>query len=298
MSAAAPLHSPQRLPWRHALLGLAVVAVWGTNFVVIKLALAALPPLLLALLRFAFALLPAVLFLPRPAVPWRKLAAYGVLIGAGQFGLLYLAIDGRIAPGLASLVVQTQVFFTIGLAMLADGERLRPVQGLALLLATAGIVLIGAHTGGETTVTGLLLVLAAAAAWAGGNQVARSMGRVDMLAMVVWASVFALPPLAVLSLWFEGVDRWQQGLAAATAPVWAAVLWQSVGNTLFGYASWGWLLSRHPAATVAPMALLVPVFGMAASAFWLGEGLPAWKLGAAGLVLAGLAINLFGGRRP
>jgi O-acetylserine/cysteine efflux transporter len=286
----------QRLPWRHFALALAVVAVWGTNFVVIKVALGALPPLLLALLRFTLALLPAVLFIPRPAVPWRKLAAYGVLIGAGQFGLLYLAIDGRIAPGLASLVVQTQVFFTIGLAMLADGERLRPVQGLALLLAVAGIGVIAAHTGGDTTVSGLLLVLAAAAAWAGGNQVARTMGRVHMLGMVVWSSAFALPPLLVLSLIFEGGDRWQQGLAAATAPVWAAVVWQAVGNTLFGYAAWGWLLSRHPAATVAPMALLVPVFGMAASALWLGEGLPAWKLGAAALVLGGLAINLFAAR--
>ena len=286
-----------RLPARHALLALAVVAVWGTNFVVIKFALTALPPLLLALLRFTFALLPAVFFIPRPAVSWAKLAGYGMLIGAGQFGLLYLAVNGHIAPGLASLVVQVQVFFTIGLAMLADGERLRPVQGVALALATAGIVLIAAHTGGDTSVLGLALVLAAAAAWAGGNQVARTMGRVHMLGMVVWSSAFALPPLLLLSWWFEGPAHWQAALAAATWPVWLAVLWQSVGNTLFGYASWGWLLSRHPAATVTPMALLVPVFGMAASAWWLDEGLPAWKLGAAALVMAGLAINLFGVRR-
>ena len=144
---------------------------------------------------------------------------------------------------------------------------------------------------------GLALVLTAAASWACGNQVARSMGRVQMLNMVVWSSAFALPPLLLLSLWFEGPSRWQQGLAAATVPVWAAVLWQAFGNTLFGYASWGWLLSRHPAATVVPMALLVPVFGMAASAFWLGEGLPPWKLAAAALVMGGLAMNLFGVRR-
>lgn len=285
--------SGHRLPLRHGLLALAVVAVWGTNFVVIKVALAALPPLLLAVLRFAFALLPAAFFLPRPPVPLKKLAAYGTLIGAGQFGLLYLAINGHIAPGLASLVIQIQVFFTIGLAMLADGERLRPVQGLALALATAGIVLIAAHTGGDTSVLGLVLVLLAAASWACGNQVSRSMGRVQMLPMVVWSSAFALPPLLLLSLIFEGPARWQAGFAAATLPVWAAVVWQAVGNTLFGYASWGWLLSRHPAATVAPMALLVPVFGMAASAFWLGEGLPMWKLGAAALVMSGLALNLF-----
>jgi len=286
-----------RLPARHALLALAVVAVWGSNFVVIKLALVALPPLLLALLRFSLALFPALLFIRRPQVPWRKLAAYGVLIGAGQFGLLYLAIDGRIAPGLASLVVQVQVFFTIALAMAADGERLRWHQGPALVLAVSGIAVIGAHTGGDTTLSGLLLVLGAALAWAAGNQVARSMGRVHMLGMVVWSSAFALPPLLALSWWFEGPARWALGLAAATPGVWAAVLWQAWGNSLFGYAAWGWLLSRHPAGTVAPMALGVPVFGMAAAAWWLGEGLPAWKLSAAALVLAGLAINIYGPRR-
>ena len=88
------------LPWRHALLALAVVAVWGTNFVVIKAALAHLPPLLLAALRFTLAFAPAALFVARPSLPWRTLAAYGVLIGAGQFGLLFVAMRADITPGL------------------------------------------------------------------------------------------------------------------------------------------------------------------------------------------------------
>ncbi len=288
--------SSARLPLRHAMLALAVVAVWGTNFVVIKSALGTLPPLLLAVLRFALALLPALWWVPRPRVGWRPLAAYGVLIGAGQFGLLYMAIDGRISPGLASLVVQTQVFFTIGLAMLADGERVRLYQWLALLLATAGIAVIASHTGGDLTLAGLLMVLGAALAWAGGNQVARRMGRIDMLGVVVWSSAFALPPLLALSLLAEGPARIAHALAAAGPAEWTAVAWQTVGNTLFGYSAWGWLLARHPAVTVAPMALLVPVFGMGASAVLLGEPLPSWKLLAAALVMAGLALNLFGSR--
>lgn len=280
------------LPLRHFLLALLVVAVWGTNFVVIKLGLTHLPPLLFAALRFTFALLPAVVFLPRPAVSWRNLAAYGLLIGVGQFGVLYLAMRGHITPGLASLVVQTQVFFTIGLAMRGSGEVVRPFQWVALGLAAAGIVVIGSHTGGDTTVAGVLMVLLAALSWAGGNTVNRRAGRVNMLAYVVWSSAFALPPLFLLSWWFEGAAAMAAGLRQADAVTWAAVLWQSVGNTLFGYAAWGWLLARHPAATITPMALLVPVFGMAASSWWLGEPLPPWKLVAAALVIAGLALNL------
>ena len=280
------------LPLRHLLLAVAVVAVWGTNFVVIKLALVQLPPLLLAALRFSFALLPAVFFLKRPAVPWRNLATYGVLIGAGQFGLLFIAMNGHISPGLASLVIQTQVFFTIGMAMRSSGEKVQPVQWVALLLAAAGLLTIAAHTDGSTTPLGLAIVLVAALCWAAGNMASRRAGRVDMLAYVVWASAFAVPPLLVLSLVIEGPARIGAALAHADATAWASVLWQALGNTLFGYAAWGWLLARHPAATITPMALLVPVFGMASSLWWLGEPLPAWKMAAAALVLGGLALNL------
>ncbi len=281
------------LPWLHVLLAVAVVAVWGTNFVVIRIGLDQLPPLTFALLRFTFALLPAVFFLKKPDVPWRNLAAYGMLIGAGQFGLLYIAINGHISPGLASLVVQTQVFFTIGLAMWIAKERIRTFQIAALALGAVGLLVIVAHTDASVTPLGLGLVLLAAASWAGGNAFSKAAGQVNMLAYVVWASLFSLPPLLVLALVFEGPTAMIQGVRAADAATWGAVIWQSVGNTLFGYAAWGWLLSRHPAATITPMAMLVPVFGMGASALWLGESLPDWKLLAAGLVMSGLALNIF-----
>ncbi len=282
----------QGLSLKHLLLALAVVAVWGTNFVVIKLALGHLPPLLFAALRFTFAALPAVFLLPRPAVSWRNLAAYGWLIGVGQFGLMFIAINGHISPGLASLVVQVQVFFTIGLAMYFTGERLQRIQWLALLLASGGIAIILRHTDGNTTPLGLAMMLLAALCWAGGNLVAREAGRINMVAYVVWSSLFAAPPLLLLSLLTEGWPAISSALLAADRSVWLAVGWQAWGNSLFGYAAWAWLLARHPAATITPMAMLIPLFGMGGAALWLNESLPAWKLTAAALVVSGLALNL------
>ncbi|MFN4177245.1 EamA family transporter [Phenylobacterium sp.] len=279
------------LPPLHALLALAVVAVWGTNFVVIRWALDDLPPLTFAALRFTFALLPAVFFLKRPNVAWWNLALYGVLIGVGQFGLLYIAMTHWISPGLASLVVQIQAFFTVGFAMMLAGEKIRRFQIAALSLAAAGLAWLMAHTSADATPLGLALVVGAALGWAGGNTVARTAGPVNMLAYVVWSSLFAAPPLFALAFVFEGWPAVSQGIANADLGTWACVLWQSVGNTIFGYASWAWLLARHPAATIAPLSLLVPVFGMGASALLLGEPLAPWKLTAAVLVLGGLALN-------
>jgi O-acetylserine/cysteine efflux transporter len=266
--------------------------VWGTNFVVIRVALDEIPPLLFAAIRFTLSLFPAILFVKRPDVPWRFLAAYGLLIGVGQFGILFIAMDGQITPGLASLIVQMQVFFTIGFFVWRGGERILPAQWVALLLGMAGIAVIGANTGGATTALGVTLTLVAALSWGAGNYVARGAGKVNMLAFVVWASLFSAPPLLLLALFFEGGPAILSSIQRASAASWAAAAWQAIGNTLFGYAVWGWLLQRYSAAAVSPMALLVPVFGMGASALFLAEPFPLWKLVAAILVMTGLATSI------
>ena len=223
---------------------------------------------------------------------WANLAVYGIAIGLFQFGMLFIAMKGHISPGLASLVVQMQVFFTIGLAMLRSGETLAPHRIAAFAVALAGMGVIAAHNGDGATLGGVALVLVAAMGWAFGNTASREAGKVNMLAYVVWAALFSIPPLAILSLLLEGPTAIATGLARASAVTWAAVLWQAVGNTMFGYACWGWLISRYPAATIAPMSLLVPIFGFGASALLLHEPLPLWKIGATLLIMAGLAVNL------
>ena len=286
-----------QLSVRDLVLALLVILVWGVNFAVIRIGLNTLPPLLFAALRFTFVLLPMVFFLRKPDVPWSNLAFYGLAIGLGQFGLLFIAMDGMISPGLASLVIQMQAFFTIALSMMRSNERLKPYQLIAFGLALAGIGVIMAHNGKGATVAGLALTFGAAASWALANQASKEAGKVNALAYVVWASLFSVPPLYLLSLWREGWPAMAAGISHAGWGTWAVILYQSAGNTMFGYGVWAWLHARYPAATVAPLSLLVPVVGFAASALILGEPLQGWKIGAALLVLAGLALNMLWGRR-
>ena len=287
-------YKSNQLPLSHLLLALSIVAVWGTNFVVIKVSLESFPPFLFAALRFFFALLPLIFFIPKPKVSWSNLCVYGLAIGVGQFGVLFFAIDGHISPGLASLVVQTQVFFTIGLAMFFAKEKIQLYQAVAVVIAMTGLGVIAVHTDASTTVLGIALVVFAGLSWAIANTSSRRAGSVNMLSYVVWASLFAVPPLFIISLIFEGgLASMSTTLTNAPIGAWLGVFWQSWGNTLFGYAAWAWLLSKHPAAVVAPAPLLVPIFGMGAATFFLSEPLPFWKILAAGLVITGLVINLF-----
>jgi O-acetylserine/cysteine efflux transporter len=262
--------------------------------VVIKNCLDSFPPFLFAALRYIFVLFPLVFFLPKPTVSWGNLCIYGLATGVGQFGVMYYALNSQISPGLASLVVQTQVFFTIGFAMFFAKESLKLYQALAVAVAMTGLGIIALHTDATTTFFGLALVVFSGLSWGIANTVSRRAGAINMLSYVVWASVFSIPPLLLMSLLFEGsADHLGDVILKAPFGAWVGVLWQSWANTLFGYAAWGWLLSKHPAAVVAPAPLLVPIFGMGASAFFLDESLPGWKLAAASLVIIGLVINLF-----
>ena len=285
---------------RDIALAFLVMAVWGTNFVVIKVGLRDLPPFLFALLRFFFSAVPFVFFLPRPRTPWRWVMLYGVLIGAGQFGPVYYAMRADISPGLASLVVQSQVIFTIALSVWIFGERLRAITVAGVVIAVAGLGVIASHLDGSATPAGIVIVLGGGLAWAAANvtvkkAAAERQAPFSMLAFMAWASVFAVPPLLLLTGVLEGPAVALHAMANSGAAAWGALAWQVVGNTLFAWAAWGYLLARHDAAVVAPYALLVPVFGIGASALLLREPLPAWKLGGGALVLAGIAAIVLSG---
>ena len=135
------------LSLRDTALAVLVVFIWGTNFVVVVWGLNMLPPLIMAAFRFALVLFPAIFFLKKPDVPWSNLAVYGLCVGSGQFGLLYIAMDGLISPGVASVVMQMQLFFTIAIAARRTGEKPRLHQMLGLVPAAAGLLLILIHNG-------------------------------------------------------------------------------------------------------------------------------------------------------
>lgn len=276
------------------MLGLLVTAIWGLNYSFIKLGLQSMDPYLLAALRFALCALPAVLLVPRPAIGWSAIAAYGLLFGVLQWGLVYTGIHWGVAPGLASLLLQASVFFTMGLGVLVFGERIGVAQIAGAALGLAGIALIFAHAGGQANLAGLALVLLGALAWALSNVVVKQSGCQQMFGLVVWSSLVSPLPLLAMSYASVGAAGIAGALAALDARAMAAIAFQVYPTTLFGYAIWNRLLRRHPVSRVAPLALLVPVFGMAGAVLVLGESLPAYKPAAMALILAGLLVQRYG----
>ena len=278
------------------LLALLVIVVWGLNFVVIKVGLHGMPPMLMGALRFLLAAFPAILFVRRPQVPLRWMLAYGMTISLGQFAFLFYAMYVGMPAGLASLVLQSQAFFTLFFAALFLGERLRGSNLFGLLVAASGLVLIGLQGGQAMTLAGFALTIAAASMWALGNVVTRKLGKVNLVGLVVWGSLIPPLPFLALSLWLEGPELISQSLRTLGLDSMLVLAYLAFGATILGYGLWSRLLSRYPASQVAPFSLLVPVVGISSAALLLGERLGALQMVGAALVMAGLLINVWGGR--
>ena len=288
-----------RLPASAIGTALIVAAIWGFNFVVIKVGVSAVPPLFLAALRFLFSALPAVFLVRRPAAPLRSLAAYGLLLGVGEFGFLFTAIKLGAPAGLSSILLQSQAFFTALLVAAALKERLRARNVAGMAVAAAGLALFAASAGagsGGLSLPLLGMILLAALGWAGANIQARRIPPSGALGLMAWSSLFAPLPMAALSLIFVG--------PAAIASSMAGLSWLTVGalaylvilSTLVGYGRWNALIARHGASRIALFSLLVPVFSLASTSLLLGERIGAAEVAGSVLILAGLLVHALGGR--
>ncbi|HJE27870.1 EamA family transporter [Stutzerimonas nitrititolerans] len=277
------------------LLALVVIVVWGMNFVVIKVGLEDIPPMLLGALRFMLAAFPAVFFIRRPQLPLRWLFAYGATISLGQFAFLFYAMNVGMPAGLASLVLQSQAFFTLFFAALFLGERLRASNLIGLLIAAGGLLLIGLQGDRSMTLAGFVLTICAASMWALGNIVTRKVGKVNLVGLVVWGSLIPPLPFLALSWLLEGPVRIETALRGIGLDSVLVLAYLSFGATILGYGLWSRLLSRYPAGTVAPFSLLVPVVGLTSAALLLDEHLGLLQTFGALLVMLGLVINVGGG---
>ncbi|MVW78475.1 EamA family transporter [Bordetella sp. 02P26C-1] len=296
--------SPLALSGGDILSALAVVVIWGLNFVTMKVALVDFTPFQLGAARYVFALLPLIFLVRAPKDAWKWLLAYGLCQGVGQFGLLFVALKVGMTAALASVLMQTQVFFTAIFGYVLLKEKLtRPLQ-LGLVCAAVGLGCFAMNYVGDhadrsllvgTTVAGFLLNLAAAAMWAGSNIIARRAQQkvegFNALGFVVWSSLVPIIPFCLASWLLDPVEtRW--AWTSASWASWLSAIYLGWFATILAYALWTGLLRRHPANRIAPFSLGVPVIGLLAGVLMLGETVTSWQLAGATCIVVSLGVVL------
>lgn len=296
--------SPSALSTRDLLSALIVVLIWGTNFVAMKVGLRHLTPFQMGAARYVFAILPLIIFIRPPKLAPKWIIAYGLSQGVGQFGLLFLSLQVGMSASLASVILQTQVFFTAIFGFLLLKEHTSRALLAGLLLAALGLACFAASslqsvTTTEITPAGFALCLAGAAMWAVSNIVVRRAQKetpdFDVISFIVWCGAVPIIPFVLLSLAFDDpATRWQW--VDAPFVTWIAVAYIGWMSTIVGYAMWTRLLKRHPVNRVAPFSLGVPVVGITSGMLALGDLITGWQWAGIALIVAALICTMFGGR--
>lgn len=285
------------MPVRHILLALIVVAIWGFNFVVIKWSVEALPPILAAALRFAAAAVPLVFFVKPPKAPVWIVVAYGLCLGFLLYAFLNLALAWGMPAGLASLVLQTQAFFTMALAFPLLGDRPGKFQLFGAAIAFSGIAVIALERLEGASLLPLVFTIFGAASWGMANVLTKMAGKVNALSFNVWGALAAPAPLLGLSLFTEG---WPAIVEAIVQFSWAdagIIAFLAYVSTILAGAIWSWLLGRHPTSVVAPFTLLVPITGLLSGYLILGEMITPIEILGAVVVISGLVVTLMGRKK-
>lgn len=284
------------MPFSHVLLALLVMIVWGANFIFVKFGLDEISPLFLCALRFFFASVPAIFFIKPPSGQFKIIATYGLVTFALQFAFVFWGMNAGMTPGMASLIIQVQVFFSMFFAVLFLGERINLGQILGALISFMGIGVVAFYFDSSVTLLGFLCIIAAAAAWGVGNLISKKIKSAHFMAVIVWGSFIACLPMFLLALVFEGPDRLLYTYDHLTVKGIGSLVYIVYVSTWVGYGVWNWLISHHPVGVIVPFTLLVPVVGIITSVLVLGEPFQLWKLAAGLLVITGLCINLLSSR--
>lgn len=256
---------------RDSLLAALVATIWGFNFVVIDWGMDGVPPLVFVAVRFTAVVVPAIFLVRAPSAPWRTVAAVGVFMSLGQFAFLYVAMDAGLTPGLAALVLQAQVIFTIVIAAGVLREPPTRAQVVGVALGSVGLLVVALGRGGEITAVALGLCLMAALSWGIGNVVSRSAGVVGGLSITVWSAAVVPVPVLLLSLLVDGPHAVLAGFAAFGWQAGLSTLYTAGLASLVGYAVFNSLLARNQSAYVVPWVLLAPVVAMASAWLLLGQ---------------------------
>jgi len=277
---------------KHLALAVLVTLVWGVNFPITKLGLRSIDPFVLTGIRFALAALPLVFFIKRPAVKFGYVAAYGVIFGLGMWGVINYGIQAGVSPGIASLLIQLSVFFTMGWGYLLFKERIRGPQVVGAGLALVGLAGIISTQAGDHALLGVLLIVLSALAWSVGNVIIKQSGVKEIFAFMVWASLFPPIPLFLMAWWMRGSAPFESLSASLDLAAAGSILFQVYLATHFAYWGWNSLLRLYPVSTVAPLSLLIPVFGITSSILITGEHLSTPNLLCVAVIIAGLAVGL------
>ncbi|MFM5917492.1 MAG: DMT family transporter [Novosphingobium sp.] len=273
---------------RDFLLLVLVCLLWAGNNILSKLVITHLhvPPLFFTAVRFAIVSLVTLRWLlPMPHPAWR-IVTIGLTMGAGSFGLMFVALLWA-SPSEAAIVVQSSVPMTTLLSIWLLGERIRWRRGIGITLALVGVLIVVWQPGVKVS-AGMGFLLASALCGSLGAVLMKQMGDIAPLQFQAWVGLVGLLALAPASAVVEP-HAWE---AARAAGWWfiAAACWAALVTSVFAHTAYYFLIGKYEANLVSPLTLMTPLLTIAFGIAITGDHFDARMALGSAVALAGVLI--------
>ena len=259
--------------------------VWGGSFVVAKLAITDMPPMLFMGIRYVVTGVILLPFMLRERSRLGQVFGISITLGFLHFACGFTGLLG-VDASISVMLMQAQVPFAALLAVMFFKERIGWRGGLGMLVAFVGVFLLAGEPRTASAPVSVALIVMAAFLWAVSAIQVKRLGKMDPFALNGWVALFAAPQMLAASYWLETGHR--TALMTIGGAVWFGFAYLILAVTIFGYGVWYWLLQRYEVNRVLPLTLLTPIFGFLAGAIFLGEETGPMRLLGTLIVLAGV----------
>lgn len=272
---------------RDFLLLLLICIVWALNSIMSKVAVANwhVPPIFFAAARFGLLVLVTLPWLLPVPKDIKRVAVIGLLMGAINFSLLFVALQ-TVSPSVASIVVQAGVPFTTVMSIFMLGERISWRRGGGIMLTLLGILLVVWKPGEFEFSWGIWLVLASTFGASLGSVMMKQVGDVGPIHFQAWVGLVSFIPLALGSAIFEQ-DQFSIAMAAGW-PFLGVVVFAALFVSIFAHGNFYNLIRRYDANLIVPLTLMNPLFTVIFGILLLGDHFDLQMALGAALALAGV----------
>jgi O-acetylserine/cysteine efflux transporter len=283
-----------QMPWIKILYAIIAMMIFGLNAVFTKFGLSEFPPLLYNFLRFAF-VLPAIFFIPRPAISWSMLLAIGLSLSIGHLSFACIGMTLGASAGTFVLIQQTGSIFAICFAYLLVNQKPSRYDLLGIALGLIGIYWFCASKDTEGGLLAIAALIGSSVTWGLGFTLVKK-AHAPSLPTSLWTSIFAIPCMALASGLIEGPEAIISAFSNATLKGWSTLLFAGWVSLLGAGSLFMYLMRTEPVSKVVPFNMLVPLFGCLFAYLILGEQLTAPMLTGGAWILGGLMVSQFGAK--
>lgn len=272
-----------------------IYVIWGSTYVLNKIAVSELPPFMLASIRFVTA---GILIFILAAILGKSLAVTKKqLLNTAIAGFLFLTLGNGVVvwalryvdSGFAALEISAQPVLVLLLMRIINGKKIQPMSVIGVILGIVGIYLLVSQNqilSQENSVTGMLMIFVALLSWAYGSIF---VSKADLPSNFFVNTGYQMFSGGIIMFFISMfLDETWSAPASWTTPTQLSMVLLILFGSIVAFTSFNYLLKAVSPEKVATSTYVNPIIALVLGWYFLDESITGQSVAAAAVLLTGV----------